>query len=59
MLEKGKILAFLENELSFREIVKKLGQSDRVVRNFAQNMSQYDKNKTGGPKKKVIRKRST
>ena len=29
-VEKGKILAFLENELSFREIGRKLGRSDRV-----------------------------
>ena len=52
-VEKGKILAFLENELSFREIDRKLGRSDRVVRNFAKNKSQYDKNKTEGPKRKL------
>ena len=52
-VEKGKILDFLENELSFREIGRKLGRSDKVVRNFAKNQSQYGKNKTGGPKRKL------
>ena len=52
-VEKGKILAFLENGLSFREIGRKLGRSDKVVRNFAKNQSQYGKNKTGGPKRKL------
>ena len=52
-VEKGKILAFLENELSFREIGRKLARSDRVVRNFPKNKSQYGKNKTGGPKRKL------
>ena len=52
-VEKGKILAFLENELSFREISRKLDRLDRVVRNFAKNHSQYGKNKTGGPKRKL------
>ena len=52
-VEKGKILAFLENGLSFREIGRKLGRSDKVVRNFAKNQSQYGKNKTEGPKRKL------
>ena len=51
-VEKDKILAFLENGLSFREIGRKLDRSDKVVRNFAKNQSQYGKNKTGGPKRK-------
>ena len=45
-VEKGKILAFLENELSFREIVRKLGRSDK-------NKTQYGKNKTEDPKRKL------
>ena len=55
-VEKGKILAFLKNELSFRETSKKLVRSDRVVKNFAKNKSQYGKNKTGGPKRKLLLK---
>ena len=50
---KGKILAFLENGLSFREIGRKLGRSDRVVKSFAKNYGQHGKNKTGGPKRKL------
>ena len=46
-VKKCKILAFLENGLSFREIDRKLGRSERVVRNFAKKQSQYGKNKTG------------
>lgn len=52
-IEKGKILAFLENGLSYREIGRKIQRSDKVVRNFAKNQNEYGKNKTGGPKKKL------
>ena len=52
-VEKGEILAFLKNRLSFREIGRKLVRSDKVVRNFAKNQSQYGKNKTGGSKRKL------
>ena len=57
--EKGKILAFLESGLSYREIGRKIKRSDKVIRNFVKNKSGYGMNKTGGPKKKAIRERPT
>lgn len=53
-IEKGKILAFLENNLSYREIGRKIGRSDKVIRNFMKNQSGYGKQKTGGPKFKLL-----
>ena len=46
-------VAFLENGLSSREIGRKLGRLDKVVRNFVKNQSQCGKNMNGGPKRNL------
>ena len=49
-LEKGKIIAFNEANLSKREIGRRLGRSDHVIRNLLENTSKYN-TKRRKPKK--------
>ena len=46
--EKGKIMAFHEEGLSFRAIGRKLNRSDKVVRNFLRNPDAYGLAKSTG-----------
>lgn len=52
-VEKGKILAFLEENVSFREIGRRINRSEKVIRNFVKNKENYGQNKSGGPKNKL------
>lgn len=52
-IEKGKILALIHEGVSKREIARRIGRSDCVVRNFFKDTTNYGKNKTGGPKSKI------
>ncbi|KAL1490304.1 hypothetical protein ABEB36_013020 [Hypothenemus hampei] len=52
-LEKGKILAFSEEQLGLREIARRIGRSHKVVYNFLRNPHEYGTHKKGGPKKKI------
>ena len=49
--EQGKILAFKDQNLKFREIARKLGRSVTVVRNFLSNPENYGQTKRSGRKK--------
>ncbi|KAK2578417.1 hypothetical protein KPH14_012769 [Odynerus spinipes] len=51
--EKGAILAYTEEDLSIREISRRLGRSHKVILNFINNPDTYGRNKKGGPKKKL------
>ena len=46
--EKTRIQAFHESGKSAREISKRIGRSDRVVRSYLKNPAQYDKKKRRG-----------
>lgn len=49
-VEKGKILAFIEENVGKREIARRIGRSDKVVRNFLQNTDEYGTRKGRGRK---------
>ena len=49
--EQGKILAFKDQNLKFREIARKLGRSVTVVGNFLSNPKNYGQTKRSGRKK--------
>ena len=49
-LEKGQILGYKRENLSLREIGRRINRSRIVVRNFLANPSTY---RIGGPKKTV------
>lgn len=51
--EKGKIIAYKECKLTYREIAEKIGKSKSVVCNFLKNTSGYGKNIKGRTKKKL------
>lgn len=53
--EKGKIIAYKECKLTYREIAEKIGKSKSVVCNFLKNTSGYGKNMKGRTKKKNFR----
>lgn len=55
-LEKGQILAYNRENLSLREIGRRINRSHIVVRNFLSNPSTYGTKRTGGPKKKLSRR---
>lgn len=52
-LEKGKILAFKEENVGFREIARRIGRSHRVVQNFLKNPDGYGQVKRPGRKRKI------
>lgn len=52
-VEKGKILAWKQDNLSNREIARKIDRTHVVVANFLKNPDEYGSRKTGGPKKKL------
>lgn len=51
--DKGKILAYLDERLSYRKIAKKLGCSHQAVGFFAKNQQTYGKRKRYGRKSKL------
>lgn len=51
--EKGQIEAFFKSGMSFRKIAKEMKRSDRVVRNFLQNKSEYGTKKNPGRPRKL------
>ncbi|KAK2578335.1 hypothetical protein KPH14_001331 [Odynerus spinipes] len=51
--EKDAILAYTKEDLSIREISRRLGRSHKVILNFINNPDTYGRNKKGGPKKKL------
>lgn len=53
-MEKGKITAFREEGLSFREIARKIKRSDKVVRNFIKNPSDYGQKKANAGRKSKL-----
>lgn len=52
-LEKGQILAFKAENLSLREIARRLDRSLRVVQNFLKSPTDYGKIKRPGRKNKL------
>lgn len=46
--EQGQIEALHSEGISFREIARRLGRSDHVVRNFCANPAKYDSVRGGG-----------
>lgn len=52
-LEKGMILAYLDQGLTYRKIAEKLGCEHHAVSNFLKNPQNYGKRRRYGPKPKV------
>lgn len=57
-LEKGKIVAFFDQQLGMREISRKLGRSLCVVQNFLKDRENYGTKKSSG-RPKVLSVRET
>lgn len=53
--EKGRITALSSQEMSFRQIGRKIGRSDRVVRNYLKDVEAYGKAKSSGRPSVVLR----
>lgn len=52
-IEKGKILAFKDSGMGYREIARKLNRSLSVIQNFLKNLDNYGIKKSSGRKKKL------
>lgn len=52
-IEKGQILAYKDENLSLREISRKIGRSLCVVQNFWNDQDNYGKTKRSGRKRKL------
>jgi len=50
-VEKGKIIAYKECNLTYRQIAEKIGKSKNVICNFLKNPANYGNNMKGRTKK--------